>query len=261
MAAIACAASLLSNALAAGPTVAMVKIAMDFTEPMDIQKTSYFFSVTALFQGISNFFWIPLINKFGRRPLYIIATTLYLITSVWCAVAKEYNVELVGRFFIGFMAGGAECLAPITIADVFFLHERGRMMAAYTVFLSMGVAVGIIVDGIIDIGLSWRWMYWIWTILIGVLLFACIFGYEETAYNRTSIDEAHIIDDHSHHAFHHHEDKHEKHALPFVPTQAPPAPARKTYAQRMKFYTGVKTEESLWKMFYRPFGMIFLPGE
>ena len=37
--------------------------------------------------------------------------------------------------------------APITIADVFFLHERGTMMALYTAFLSIGVGFGMVISG------------------------------------------------------------------------------------------------------------------
>lgn len=71
----------MSNSLAAGPTVAMVDIAIDFTgTPPNVQKAAYFFSTTALMQGVSNFFWIPLIQKYGRRPNYI-ATTAFCASS------------------------------------------------------------------------------------------------------------------------------------------------------------------------------------
>lgn len=48
---------------------------------------------------------------------------------------------------MGFGAGAAETIAPITISDVFFLHERGTVMALYTSFLSVGVAFGMIISG------------------------------------------------------------------------------------------------------------------
>jgi hypothetical protein len=47
IAAVACIAVFLSNFLAAGPTVSIVQIAIDFTGPVpDIPKTAYFFSVS-----------------------------------------------------------------------------------------------------------------------------------------------------------------------------------------------------------------------
>jgi hypothetical protein len=37
--------------------------------------------------------------------------------------------------------------APITIADIFFLHERGAVMAFYSSFMAIGVAIGLIISG------------------------------------------------------------------------------------------------------------------
>ena len=94
-----------------------------------IAKTAYFFNCTALFQGLGNLVWMPLINKYGRRPVYMTAFTIYTITAIWCAVAKQYANFLVARIVMGIAAGAGECLAPVTIADIFFLHERGTMTA------------------------------------------------------------------------------------------------------------------------------------
>lgn len=124
------------NYLAAGPTLAIVETAQDFFPDWQetglddpIAKTAYFFNCTALFQGLGNLVWMPLINKYGRRPAYVCAFTLYVVTAIWCAVAKQYANFLVARIMLGFAAGAGECLAPVTIADMFFLHERGTWTA------------------------------------------------------------------------------------------------------------------------------------
>ena len=127
---------ILCNFLAAGPTLAILQTAQDFFPDWQktgmappIAKTAYFFNCTALFQGLGNLVWMPLINKYGRRPVYVTAFTMYLITAVWCSVAKQYANFLVARIVMGIAAGAGECLAPITIADIFFLHERGAVTA------------------------------------------------------------------------------------------------------------------------------------
>jgi MFS family permease len=127
---------ILCNFLAAGPTLAILQTAQDFFPDWQstgmssaIAKTAYFFNCTALFQGLGNLLWMPLINKYGRRPVYVIAFTLYTITAIWCAVGKGYANFLVARIFMGIAAGAGECLAPVSIADIFFLHERGAITA------------------------------------------------------------------------------------------------------------------------------------
>lgn len=194
---------------------------------------------------------------------------------------------------LGFFAGGAECLAPIVIADIFFLHERGRMMACYTVFLSMGVSVGIVVDGLIVLGLHWRWskffwssnqtliaVYWIFIILLGVLLVIVTLTFEESAFFRPQIDEDRVLQEQHHHIGH--ESKLDTESAPPVNSGASPAssqpipayvdplltrispvdacPSRKTFVQRLAPFSGTHTSESLLKMFGRPFIMIFLPA-
>lgn len=124
------------NFLAAGPTLAIVQTAQSFFPDWKetgintpIAKTAYFFNCTALFQGLGNLMWMPLINKYGRRGVYVVAFTIYVITAVWCSVATQYANFLVARIVMGIAAGAGECLAPVTLADIFFLHERGAVTA------------------------------------------------------------------------------------------------------------------------------------
>lgn len=59
---------------------------------------------------------MPLANKYGRRPVYLISYALYLAAAVWLIFEKRFVGFLVGRIVLGFGAGAAESLAPITIA-------------------------------------------------------------------------------------------------------------------------------------------------
>jgi MFS family permease len=127
---------LMCTFLAAGPTVAIVQIAMDFggSAPganlqVIIAQVAFFFTTSALTQGTGNLLWQPLINKYGRRPMYIISFSGYLATALWAGATSDYNSELTARIFLGFFSGAGECLGPATISDIFFLHERGTMMA------------------------------------------------------------------------------------------------------------------------------------
>jgi MFS family permease len=50
--------------------------------PEAISRTAYFFTTTALLQGTSNFFWMPLTNKYGRRPVYVVREIALFIVEV-----------------------------------------------------------------------------------------------------------------------------------------------------------------------------------
>jgi MFS family permease len=118
------------NYLAAGPTIQIVETAFDFfpaakTEGSTgvvnaISKVAYLFTTTALFQGLSNLFWIPMMNKYGRRPMYLISFAIYFVAAIWAAFTFSYGSFLASRILMGFAAGAAEGIAPVTISDCKF---------------------------------------------------------------------------------------------------------------------------------------------
>lgn len=119
MAAVVCFAMLMCNFLAAGPSIAMVQMAMDFFPGAHpgknpelfnaaVAKVAYFFTTTALLQGLGNFFWVPIANKYGRRPTYVLSYAMYFATAVWLCFEKSYGGFLAGRILMGFAAGAAE---------------------------------------------------------------------------------------------------------------------------------------------------------
>ncbi|PYI16909.1 MFS transporter [Aspergillus violaceofuscus CBS 115571] len=249
-----CLAVFFCNFLSAGPTVAIVEITVDFLGPQGpnfsahISKVAYFFSTTALCQGIGMLFWMPFIVKYGRRPIYVISFVLYVVTGFWTGFAKTYGVELAGRIVMGFAAGAGECLGPLTIADIFFLHERGTVMALYTAALSMGVAGGIIIDGLITITLSWRYIYYVATALIGGVTLLVIFTFPETTFDRQKALLA--------------EQSNPRSPSPHTLESATPSPTRakkQPYLRSLRLFTGTYTTESLLQIFLRPIALIILP--
>ena len=114
----------LCNFLAAGPSVAIVQITVDFFGPpgpsfmANIAKIAYFFTATSLLQGMGNLIWMPLIIKYGRRPAYIFSFVGYTACAIWSGVLKLYGSELASRVLLGFFAGSGECIAPMSIVDI-----------------------------------------------------------------------------------------------------------------------------------------------
>ncbi|KAI0486452.1 major facilitator superfamily domain-containing protein [Xylaria cf. heliscus] len=251
---IVCLAMLVCNFLAAGPTVAIVETARDFfpkTHPnKSVARVAYFFTSTALVQGTGNFLWVPLTNKFGRRPVYLISYAIYLAAAIWLIYERHFHRFLIGRILLGFGSGAAETLAPITIADIFFLHERGAIMALYTSFLSIGVAFGILIDGLIVINNSWRVIYEVASALVALVFLLAFFTFPETAFIR---DEQPAFAAHA-------SRKQDTEKLDTVVQPSAPTPERRSYLQNLRVFWGTLTEESLIKMFFRPLGLIILPS-
>ncbi|KAL7927750.1 major facilitator superfamily domain-containing protein [Trichoderma austrokoningii] len=242
------------NFLAAGPAIAVPATAMGFYPDAladgtlitsAIPKVAYFFTTTSLLQGMGNIVWVPAANKWGRRPVYILSYAIYLAMAIWLIFEKSYTRFLVGRILMGFGSGAAETLAPISIADIFFLHERGRVMSAYTCCLSVGAAAGLIISGLITIDHTWRTIYQVGAALVG-FVFLLLFTIPETSYLRT--------DDYDSPSPASSDEKQ-------VSTVYEETGSRKkiSYIESLLVFKAAGTSENIFKMMIRPFGLIIFP--
>ncbi|KAF9880023.1 hypothetical protein CkaCkLH20_02834 [Colletotrichum karsti] len=266
MAGLICVAMMMCNFLAAGPSIALLETALEFFPAaatddaalsLAISQTAYFFTTTALLQGVGNFFWVPMANKYGRRPVYVASYSIYFVCTIWLIFDHSYAGFLAGRILMGFGAGAAETIAPISIADVFFLHERGTIMSLYTSFLSAGVGFGLVISGLITINHDWRVIYQVSAALIGVVLALAFFTFPETAYER---DEASnwnrmaSIDANKPGSM-----GSESELAPRYADTSISRSRKTSYLSSLKIFHKTLTEESLLKLFLRPLGLIILP--
>lgn len=144
-------------------------------------------AVNVLMMGASNIWWVPLSNTLGRRPVLLVASLLLTLCSVWAGRTTSYSSLLAARIFQGIGAGPSETVAPALIGEVYFIDERGRAMAIYTSLLALGSLVGGISGSYIGYQEGWDWIFWICTILSGLLFLGVFFFVPETLYVRETI--------------------------------------------------------------------------
>ena len=58
----------------------------------------------------------------------------------------------------GLLAAPSEALAEVTIADVYFSHQRGTYMAIYALMLYTAGFVGPVFCCFINDGMGWEWV-------------------------------------------------------------------------------------------------------
>lgn len=135
--------------------------------------------------GASNVWWVPLANMFGRRPVLLAASLLMVLASAWGGLAgASFGSLLAARIVQGIGAGPSETIAPALVGEVYFVDERGRAMAVYTCFLSLGSLVGGIAGGYLAHMASWAWNFWASTILSAFLFLGFLLFVPETMFNR-----------------------------------------------------------------------------
>ena len=110
--------------------------------------------------GIGSVIASPTAILYGKRPVYLVSSILFIATSVWCAASPSYISLLIARIVQGMSVSPVECLPSATIAEIFFLHERAYRIGIYTLLLLGGKNLIPLVSAAIIQSLGWRWVFW-----------------------------------------------------------------------------------------------------
>ncbi|KAJ5231775.1 uncharacterized protein N7469_006363 [Penicillium citrinum] len=214
--------------------------------------------------AIGCFFFIPLVHKYGRRPIYIFSSALQFASCVW--QAQTYTVgNFIGANLISGLGGAiSEIVVQITVADMFFVHQHATMNGWFVIFQSAGAFLGPVASGYIVESQGWRWMWWWCVIFFGITLVCVIFLFEESKFVPV-LDGQNVISAPQDSKTATTEDGKESNAVNDMKRAvSDPGTAQvttnseikpKTYWQRMALIT--KTDESLWPHFYNPIVTLF----
>ncbi|EXJ67771.1 uncharacterized protein A1O5_09117 [Cladophialophora psammophila CBS 110553] len=197
---------------------ALVLLAQDF----GISKVaaSYQTTVCIALNGIAPWLWIPLSNKYGRRPVYLATTFLGFISALGCAYTRSYGQLIAARVFNGFFPV-AFALGAATVVDLFFYHQRGRAMGFFTVTMVNGSHLAPIVGGLLGEYCGWRWIFKFVAIVDGIMFTTAFFSLPETLYIRkrsVSASKPNVVK---------------------LPTEHPPRFTKEVYFSRLQLYSNI----------------------
>ena len=171
-----------------GP-LALAPMFGDYIEAFDctLAQAVQFTGVPILVLGFSNFFWVPISTSFGRRPVYLASQIVNLVSCIWRAKAQTYGSFMGACALNGFGAGPAETIQPAVIADIFFLHDRGKWNTLYWVVYMGSLMVGPIVSGPMAAHVGWRSFWWLNVGLLALSFLLVLFCFPETRYPRARL--------------------------------------------------------------------------
>lgn len=137
-------------------------------------------SLYTLGMGLGPLVIAPLSEFYGRRIIGLWSLVLYLIWLVPCALARNIETELIGRFFTGAAGSAFLSVAGGTVGDVFEPSQLQTPMLVYSVIGFLGPDVGPIFGGVINQYTTWRWCFYVLMICTAILLALFYFLSPET---------------------------------------------------------------------------------
>lgn len=164
---------------------------------ISVIKASYQTTTCIIINSFALFLWVPLSNKYGRRPILLGTTLLGFVSILGSAYAKSFSQLIAARVFNGFFPS-AFVLGPSILVDLFFLHQRGRAMGVFTVTTVNGSHIAPLLGGPIGQFLGWRWCFKFAAICDAVMFLVIHFCLPETSYVQPAADTASYKPDPNH---------------------------------------------------------------
>ncbi|MCX7120277.1 MAG: Bcr/CflA family efflux MFS transporter [Gammaproteobacteria bacterium] len=151
------------------------------TGQVQLTLTYYFFGY-----GISQFFYGPLSEKFGRRNILLIGMFVFLLGSYFCVVSTTINILIYSRLLAGTGAGAAGVLARAIISDWFPQDKVAGAWAQVTTAIVISLIIGPVLGGIIEQNMGFRYNFWLSFVYGFVVLIVIMYALPETHHERAS---------------------------------------------------------------------------
>ncbi|KDO15402.1 MFS transporter [Vibrio metoecus] len=110
-------------------------------------------------------------DQYGRKPILMIALSIFALGSVICAFAINMPWLVAGRIVQGLGSGGLMSLSQALIGELVPPRERARFQGYFSSLFAVASIGGPVLGGVLVTYLSWQWLFWFNLPLVGIALY------------------------------------------------------------------------------------------
>jgi predicted MFS family arabinose efflux permease len=130
------------------------RLATEFA--VSLSSASYVITCFSIAYGISQLFFGPVGDRFGKYLVVAWACACCALTALLCAVAPTFQMLLAARLLAGTTAAALIPLSMAWIGDVVAYDERQPVLAKFLIGQILGVSAGVFIGGLAADYLNWR---------------------------------------------------------------------------------------------------------
>lgn len=115
-------------------------------------------------------------DRLGRKRTLLLIGVLFLVGSVWSALAGDVYSIMIARFLGGIAIGVSTVAAPLYISEIAPPERRGRLAGLFQFNIVLGILMGFLSNYLLaGIGAhAWRWMLEVMAAPSAVYCVACL---------------------------------------------------------------------------------------
>jgi EmrB/QacA subfamily drug resistance transporter len=126
-----------------------------------IDLYAWVFSGYLLTSTISVPIYGKLADLFGRKPMFLGATALFLVGSALCGQSQTMEQLIAFRLLQGLGAGGVFPITQTILGDLFPLEQRARLAGFFSMIWGVSGLIGPAIGGFLTEQASWRWVFYV----------------------------------------------------------------------------------------------------
>ncbi len=124
--------------------------------------------------GVSQLFYGPLTDRFGRRSVLFISLGFYTLAAVLCVFAPTFDLLIAARVFMGASAGGSRVIAVSAARDLYVGREMAKVMSlVMIVFMSAPILAPFFGQMMLKV-MTWHGIFW-FLAAFGVVMFVWVY--------------------------------------------------------------------------------------
>jgi EmrB/QacA subfamily drug resistance transporter len=124
-----------------------------------LESYSWVFAIYMLTSTTVGPIFGKLSDIYGRRPVYMVAISIFAVGSLLCGLATTMPQLIAARAVQGLGSGGLMPLAFIIVGDIFTLEQRAKVQGLFSGVWGVSSVAGPLIGGLLVDSVSWHWVF------------------------------------------------------------------------------------------------------
>jgi len=146
----------------------------------DVTTVQLTLSIYLVVFAVCQLFYGPLSDRFGRKPILMIGTAIYLLGSIVCLIAPTIEILITGRVLQAIGGCAGVVLARTMVRDIYGQERSAKVLSYMGTAMAMAPAMGPIIGGYLTIIYGWRASFALLAFFGGLCLLGIIFILQES---------------------------------------------------------------------------------